>query len=245
MAEAQAERVDRVTGPASGGVAATCRGSGAALTSAVVNPQYCRPCLSRIPFPGMDWQARLPGRLHAMTSGETPAVFRCLADAALPVRPLADSVRPAFDARYPGHGRELDDWLRSYVATCGYLSALSVEGAMRHDIDGLSVVTVELGHRERAAAWLASPWVSGDRADREAHVEGLARSGRCSMAGGRCMVTADSGPMGQLRIEAPAFLCARPARGAHVGGTQRVRPRDVDGGPWSVVGRGRRGGERY
>ena len=130
-----------MTGPVSVSAAATYRGCGAAFTPADRNPRYCRACLSRIPFPGMAWQARLPGRLHAMTGGETPAVFRGLVDAAVPVRPLAGGVRPAFDARYPGHGRELDDWLRSYVAMCGYLSALSGEGAVRHDINGLPLVT--------------------------------------------------------------------------------------------------------
>ena len=196
----------------SGATAAPCRGCGADLASGG-NPRYCPACLSRIPFAGLAWQARLPGRLHAMTGGETPEVFRCLVDAAVPVRPLVLDVRAVFAARYPGHGREVGDWLRSYCATCGYLSSVVAEGAMRHTLDGRPVAPVEADHRARAAAWLASPWVSGDRADRWAHIEALARSGRCSMADGRCMVVAEGGPMGRLRIEVPAFLCGRPARG--------------------------------
>lgn len=149
-------------------VAVPCRGCGAAFDApAHGNPRYCEGCLSRIPFPGMDWQARLPGRLHAMTGGETPAVFGCLVDAAAP--------RPSVGGR----------------------GAAGVRGAV---------------HRARAAAWLASPWVSGDRADRVAYREALARSGRCSMEEGRCMVTAEGGPMGRLRIEVPAFLCGQAAR---------------------------------
>ena len=194
------------------------------FTPADVNPRYCRTCLARIPFPGMDWQARLPGRLLALAGGETPAVFRCLADAAVAVRPLAAGVRTELEARHPGHGRELGDWLRSYVSTCGYLSALAAEGSMRHDVDGRPVAPVEPAERVRAASWQASPWVSGDRTDRAAHVEGLAQSGRCSMVGGRCMVTADGGPMGQLRIEAPASQCGRQGRGAPVRGERRRGP---------------------
>ena len=69
--------------PVTSGTTAPCRGCGAAFTPADRNPRYCRACLARIPFPGMAWQARLPGWLHAMTGGETPAVFRCLVDAAV------------------------------------------------------------------------------------------------------------------------------------------------------------------
>lgn len=113
----------------------------------------------------MDWQARLPGRLYAMTGGETPAAFGCLLDAAVPVRPLALGTSTAFAERYPGHGREVGDFRRSYRATCGYLFALSAEGAMRHDLDGRPVAAVSKADRARAAAWLASPWVSGNRAE--------------------------------------------------------------------------------
>ena len=140
----------------------------------------------------------------------------------------------AWQARYPGHGREVRDWLRSYGATAGYLSALSVECAMRHTLDGQPEAPVEPDHRARAAAWLASPWVSGDRADRAAHVEALARAGECSRAEGRCTVTADGGPMGRLRIEVPASLCGRPARVVFGGARIRTaRFRSVGEGPWS------------
>ena len=203
-------------------------------------------CLARIPFPGMAWQARLPGRLHAMTGGETPAVFGCLLDAAVPVRPLVIGAREAFAARYPGHGREVGDFLRCFVATCGYQFALSAEGAMRHDLDARPVAAVNERHRARASEWLASPWVSGNRADREAYREALARAGRCLMAGGRCMVTADGGPMGQLRIEVPVAWCgAGPARAVSAGGGVRRRRERFRGGPWAVVGLDRRGVERY
>ena len=170
----------------------------------------------------MAWQERLPGRLHGLTGGETPAVFRCLFDAAAPVRPLMVGAREAFVARYPGAERTGDDalewWLMSYCATSGYLFALASEGSMRHDLDGRPVAPVSGRHRARAAKLLESPWVSGTRADREAHVESLARSGRCSMVGGRCMVTANGGPMGRLRIEVPGAWCGRPARGGAGGG---------------------------
>ena len=91
--------------------------------------------------------------------------------------------------------------------------------------------------------------VAGSGAATE-RAEGLARSGRCSMVGGRCMVTVDGGPMGQLRIEVPAFLCGKPghgvpARGSPYRGSRRARFRSVGGGPWAVVGLDRRGVERY
>ena len=199
---------DRANGPVTSGAAATCRGCGAAFTPAPDgNPRCCPVCLARIPFPGVAWQARLPGRLHAMTGGETPAAFGCLVDAAVPVCPLMVGAREAFAARYPGHGREVGDFLRCFVATAGYLSALSAEGSMRHDLDARPVAAVNERHRARAAAWLASPWVSGNRADRELAVETLARAGRCRMSGPWCMVMVNGGPMGVLRIGVPAFLC--------------------------------------
>ena len=83
---------------------------------------------------------------------------------------------------------------------------------MRHDLDGRPVAAVSDVDRARAAEWLASPWVSGTRADREAAVEALAREGRCVMVDGRCMVTANGGPMGQLRIEVSASWCGRLGR---------------------------------
>ena len=67
------------------------------------------------------------GGLHSGGARE-PAVFRCLVDAAVPVRPLAVGVREAFAARDPGHGREVGDRLRSYCATAGYLSFVAGEG---------------------------------------------------------------------------------------------------------------------
>lgn len=81
-------------------------------------------------------------------------------------------------------------------------------------------------------------------------VEALARSGRCTMDGGRCMVEVDGGPMGRMRIEAPAFLCGRAAGrpapgGARVQSARSARFRSVGGGAWSVVGRDRRGIVRY
>ena len=199
-----------------------CRACGAELAPAL-NPRYCEPCLSRIPVPfgDMVWQARLAGRLHGLTGGETPAVFRCLLDAAAPVLPLMVGAREAFVARWPGAKRTAHDaagwWLHDYCATCGYLSALSRGCSMRHDLDGRPVAPVNVPDRARAATWRESPWVSGTRADREAHREALARSGRCSMVGGRCMVEADGGPMGRLRIEVPGSWCRRPARSARAG----------------------------
>ena len=47
----------------------------------------------------MAWQERLPGRLHGLTGGETPAVFRSLFDAAAPIRPLMVGAREALVAR--------------------------------------------------------------------------------------------------------------------------------------------------
>ena len=203
-------------------VSATCRACGAGLVPGL-NPRYCEPCLSRIPVPfgDMAWQARLAGRLHGLTGGETPAVFRCLVDAAAPVLPLMVGAREALVARWPGAKRTAHDaagwWLHSYGATCGYLSALARGDSMRFDLDGRPVAPVSGRDRARAAALRESLWVSGTRADREAHEEALARSGRCSWVGGRCMVEADGGPMGRLRVEMPGFMCGRPARAVPVG----------------------------
>ena len=62
------------------------------------------------------------------------------------------------------------------------------------------------------------------------------------MVGGRCMVTADGGTMGRLRIEVPGGWCGRPAWSAPVAGRGR---RTVVAGPWDVVGLDERGVERY
>lgn len=232
-------------GPVAAGAAAPCRGCGAEAPR--VNPWRCDACLALIPLPGagMEWQERLPGRLHALTGGETPAAFGCLLDAAVPVRPLALGTSTAFAARYPGRGRAGGDFLHSYWATCGYLSAVAAEGAERFDLDGRPVAAVSKVDRERAAAWVASPWVSGNRADREAYREARARAGQCTMEGPYCMVTADGGPMGRLRMAVPVAWCgAGPARVAAGGGTRR-RAERFRGGPWAVVGLDRRGVERY
>ena len=91
-----------------------------------------------------------------------------------------------------------------------------------------------------------SLWVTGTRADREAHIEALARSGRCTMAGGRCMVEADGGPMGRLRIEVPGLMCNRLARAVSVVSAPRLsRFQRTGAGLWDVVGLDRRGVERY
>ena len=161
-------------------------------------------------------------------------MFRRLFDAAAPVRPLMIGAREALVARWPGAKRIRGDaaewWLMSYCATSGYLFALASEGSMRHDLDGRPVALVGGRHRARAAKLLESPWVSGTRAGRDAHVESLARSGRCSMAEGRCMVTANGGPMGRLRIEVPGSWYGRPARAGCGGGARSETPIGGEGG---------------
>ena len=79
--------------------------------------------------------------------------------------------------------------------------------------------------------------------------EALAREGRCEWVEGdwwRCMATVDGGPMGMLRIEVPASMCAMPQSKVPVGARERfARHRRAGPGPWAVVGLDRRGIERY
>ena len=64
------------------------------------------------------------------------------------------------------------------------------------------------------------------------------------MVEGRCMVTANGGPMGRLRIEVPESWSGRPAHGGGVAAPRFACFRRPVG-PWDVVGLDRCGVERY
>ena len=99
------------------------------------------------------WRERMAVDLHAMTGGETPAAFRWLVDARAPALPLMVGAAAAFEARYPGVDRgTAGAWLGRLCRYSRYLFALSADGAMRHDLDGLPVAPVSDEHRKRAVA---------------------------------------------------------------------------------------------
>ena len=76
--------------------------------------------------------------------------------------------------------------------------------------------------------------------------EDLARAGRCTWEGHRCMTEVDGGVMGTLGIEMPDWMCGQAKRVEHAGPRPRLeRHRRHRDGLWDMVGHDARGVERY